>query len=265
MQFTITKAVFAALALGSAVHALPQAQPSPTPNSAVPAAPAAAEDQSQLFRDLFTAPTAIKRFQRLLTQGQTLFTGETLRKLIVFDFNGAVPAAGSKGGATKAATIETFPILTDLGISTTLGFLEPCGINTPHVHPRATEFLTLVEGANLKFGYVLENGLVKPGENPEVAGYLNQYQGTVFAQGSIHYQFNDNCENAVFVAVLNSEDPGTNQVAQGFFALNAQVVNATLGFPKSIDGKNIEEFRKLIPANLAQDMDVCLAKCNKTY
>lgn len=157
--------------------------------------------------------------------------------------------------------IETFPILLDQGISTALAFLEPCGINTPHVHPRASEFLTLVEGDNLAFGYVLENGLVAPEQNPEIAGTLKKFQGTVFPQGSIHYQFNDNCDKAVFVASLNSEDPGTNQIAQGFFALNADVVNATLGFPKSIDGRNIEQFRAVIPANLAQDMDSCLKRC----
>jgi hypothetical protein len=106
---TITKIVVAAFALG-AVQALPQlqsAQPSAAPTA--PAAPPAAEDQAQLFRDLFTAPTAIKRFQRLLTQGQTLFTGETLRKLTVFSFNNAEPAVGAKGGATKAAVSYNKP------------------------------------------------------------------------------------------------------------------------------------------------------------
>jgi hypothetical protein len=127
--------------------------------------------------------------------------------------------------------IGNFPILTGLGISTTVGFLNPCGINTPHLHPRATEFLTLVEGSNLEFGFVLENALVKAGENPEVAGYLNKFEGTIFPQGSIHYQFNNNCERATFFAALSSEDPGTNSAAQALYALNADVVNATLGFP----------------------------------
>jgi hypothetical protein len=57
----------------------------------------------------------------------------------------------------------------------TLVFLEPCGINTPHIHPRATEFLVLVEGSNLQFGSFLENGLVSPGQNQEVAGTLDRY------------------------------------------------------------------------------------------
>lgn len=74
-----------------------------------------------------------------------------------------------------------------------------------------------VEGENHKFGYVLENGLVKTGQNPEIAGVLDNFEGTVFPQGSIHFQFNDNCEKATFVATLNSEDPSTSQVAQNLF------------------------------------------------
>lgn len=255
----LTSLTLLALATLSSVHALPQSMPSSTTTPAPPAP----TDQAALFRDLFTAPTAIKRFQRLLVQGETLLTGDALKALTVFNFNNATPAPGAKGGATKAANIETFPILTGLGISTTLGFLEPCGINTPHVHPRATEFLTLVEGSGLKFGYVLENGLVAAGRDPEIAGTLQKFEGTVFPQGSMHFQFNDNCDRAAFVASLNSEDPGTSQVAQNFFALNSQVVNATLGFPKTIDGTNIETLRKYIPANLAQDMDVCLKRCSR--
>ncbi|KAF2688040.1 RmlC-like cupin [Lentithecium fluviatile CBS 122367] len=270
---TITKTLIAGLAFG-AVNAYPQAAspstavaytttPASTPTATPPAPADDAEKKAALFRDLFTAPTAIKRFQRLLTaKGESLLSGETLRSLTVFNFNGAKPAEGAEGGATKAANIESFPILTGLGISTTLGFLDACGINTPHVHPRATEFLTVVEGT-VDFGYILENGLVAKG-NPEIAGTLGKFEGTVFPMGSIHYQFNPKCEPATFVAALNSEDPGTSQVAQNFFNLNAGVINATLGFPKTIDGKNIEEFRKAIPVNIAQDIDNCLAKCKKS-
>jgi len=99
--------------------------------------------------------------------------------------------------------------------------------------------------------------------SPEVSGALSKFQGTVFPMGSIHFQFNDSCEKANFVASLNSEDPGTSQVAQGFFALNAQVLDASMGYPKTIGSKNFEEFRKVIPANLAQDVELCLAKCKK--
>ena len=78
---------------------------------AVPPPPAPV-DNSALFRDLFTAPTAIKRFQRLLTAaGEKLLSAEELRKLVVFDFNGATPAPGAKGGATKAGKFFTSSVI----------------------------------------------------------------------------------------------------------------------------------------------------------
>ncbi|KAF2876686.1 spherulin-1B precursor [Massariosphaeria phaeospora] len=262
-MYTIAKALVAGLATFGVVQAYPQANGYATSGSptATAAAPSSTENPDQLFLDLFKAPTAIKRFQRLLTDaGESLKPAEILKKYTVFDFNNAQPNAGAKGGATKSANVETFPILTDLGISTTVGFLDACGMNTPHVHPRATEFLTVTQGT-VNFGYIVENGLIKAGNNGEIAGQLTQFQGTVFPIGSIHYQFNPNCEKAVFVATLNHEDPGTSQLAQNFFGLNVDVVDATIGFPGTLDGKDINAFRKNIPANIALSVDSCLQKC----
>lgn len=152
-------------------------------------------------------------------------------------------------------------MLADLDIGMTLAFLEPCGINTPHIHPRAAEFLVLVEGDNLRFGSFLENGLVSPGQDQQVAGTLDRYQATAFSAGSMHYQFNDGCQKAVFVAAFNSANPGTSSAAQGLFSLSADVVNATLGSPASVAGSSIEELRKMIPESLAQDVHSCLARC----
>jgi hypothetical protein len=70
--------------------------------STAPAAVAASTDKL-LPRTISSASTAIKRFQQLLIGPDGLFTGDTLRKVIVFDFNGARPAPGSLGGTTKAA------------------------------------------------------------------------------------------------------------------------------------------------------------------
>lgn len=260
----ITKILIGALATLSAVQALPQQEykPSTTTTTVVPTATAnsTAPANDALIAQLMTLPTAIKRFQKLLTSaGERLLSPEEVRKQTVFNFNGAPRAPKAKGGATKAANIDSMPILTGLGISTTVGFLNGCGMNSPHVHPRATEFLTVTKG-QLEFGYILENGLVKQG-SAEVSGKLGEYEGTVFPMGSIHYQFNPTCEPAIFVASLNSEDPGTSQVAQNFFGLNGNVVNATLGFPKTLDGRDIEQFKSQIPANIAQAIQSCVASC----
>jgi hypothetical protein len=95
----ITQSLVAAIMAFGAVQALPQQQAQATPQ---PAAPAAV-DNTALFLDLLTAPTAVKRFQMLLVKGGDLLKGTDLAKLVVFSFNGATPAADVKGGVTKAA------------------------------------------------------------------------------------------------------------------------------------------------------------------
>lgn len=80
----------------------------------------------------------------------------------------------------------------------------------------------------------------------------------------MHYQFNPGCERAVFVGAFNSEDPGSSQIAQNLFALDPGIVNATLGFPSSIDGKDLAKFRALIPPSVALGVESCLRKCNVT-
>ena len=137
-------------------------------------------------------------------------------------------------------------------------------MNSPHTHPRATEWLTVVQG-KLETGFMLENGfLANPATGQlttQISTNLTAFQGTVFPMGSIHYQYNPTCEKAVFVASLNSEDAGTSQIAQNFFGLNGDVVSATLGFPKSINGKDIAAFKKDIPANVALAIEECVKRC----
>jgi len=112
-------------------------------------------------------------------------------------------------------------------------------MNTPHTHPRATEILYLVSG-EMEAGFIEENGA------RFVDNILTKGQGTLFPQGSIHYQINTGCDPVLFVAALNNEDPGTTQVSQrcelyslslpfyplippAVFGLPPDVVQATLG------------------------------------
>ncbi|KAB2575547.1 Spherulin-1A [Lasiodiplodia theobromae] len=265
MSSTIAKVLIAALAAG--VSALPYESNASSwaPSTTSAAAPAPTVDNTALIEKLKDAPRAIDRFKLLLTKdgkGQELLPPDELQKVIAFDFTANVDPGKGKGGALKSAQINNFPILTDLGISTTVGFLGPCGLNTPHTHPRATEFLTLVEGEKLGFGFIVENGLVADGNNAEAAGSLGRLGGAVFPIGSIHYQFNPTCKNATFVATLTNEDPGTSQMAQNFFGLNGDIVQATLGFPEQLDGADLESFKANIPANVALGVEQCLQTCN---
>jgi hypothetical protein len=91
----------AGLAAVGVIQAHPHSSSCTSSSASRPAATADAD--AELFRDLSSAPTTIKRFRRLLVEGGALRTGEALEKLIVFDFNGPEPASGAMGGAVKAA------------------------------------------------------------------------------------------------------------------------------------------------------------------
>lgn len=218
-------------------------------------------DNTALLKELAVLPTAIDKFQRLLVGADgKLLQGDELKTQTVFDFNAAKTAKGAFG-RNIAANVDSFPILKNLGLTTATFFMEACSVNTPHVHPRASEFLTVVDG-EVEFGYILENGLLAAGKGTgEVTGTLSKFQGSVFPQGSIHYQANVQCDPATFIATLNDSDAGTNSVAQGFFGLNGDVVQASLGWPESFKGQDLEAFRSQIPASLAARVQECVQRC----
>ncbi len=201
---------------------------------------------SDLITRLMTAPTQRERVNLLNQPGD-----------FVFDFNDVtIPGVESAGlgGFSSSATARTFPALIGNGAAMTLGFLGPCGMNTAHVHNRATELNVVVKG-RLVTNFVVENG-VEP-----IANTMSLYQMTVFPQGAIHQEFNPDCEDTVFVAGFNNQDPGVEQVAQAFFNLNPDVITATLGGVASLNGKDLESFREYIPDNIALGIEACLNKC----
>jgi hypothetical protein len=204
-------------------------------------------DNMTLIQALELAPTQKDRVNLLNLPGDFLF-----------DFNKPPKSAVTtgKGGHTVAATSSTFPAVIGNGVSMTLGFLGPCGLNTPHVHNRATEFNVVVKG-RLVTNFQVENG-VQPREN-----LLSTFQATVFPQGAIHTEFNPDCEDAVFVAGFNNVDPGVEQIAQTFFNLRPDIINTTLG-SGFVNGEDIESIKNMLPANVAAGVELCLKKCGKT-
>lgn len=231
---------------GTPVLGVPDAEPNPT------ASP-------EFVASLITAPNTVARFN---TIRQGLDSGEIS---LNFDFN---PAANPQvtpgaGGQVDLAQRGNYPILTGLGISAATIFFQGCGLNTPHIHPRATEFFTLTTPTKLgmRTGFVMENQ-----QNNEFNTTITQYQGTVFPQGSIHWQQNLDCEPAVGVAGLSSEDPGASSIAQNFLRqTSADILDATLGFPAEINADNFAEFRAAIPAPLAKGIEECFQRCNIRY
>lgn len=241
--------------------------PSASPvNSAAVAA--AAASNAALAKKVLADVTNVNRFNELLTVdglGKQILDPVTLKDRVVFDFNKKIVPQGD-GGLFVLANENNFPILVEQGISTAVAVLNPCSMNSPHTHPRATEWLTVVDGT-LEAGFMLENGfLANPATGAlttEISSSLSAFQGTIFPMGSIHFQFNPTCKPATFIATLNSADPGTSQVAQNFFFLDDEIVDITLGENVEINGLNIDQFRNTLPPNLVQAVDTCLQRCGQ--
>ena len=89
---------------------------------------------------------------------------------------------------------------------------------------------------------------------------LTPYTGTLFPQGTVHFQFNPECEPAVFAAAFDNNDPGRTQIARSFFSVRPDfVVGAALG--ETIDAKDLEGVRGHIPSAFAELIEECVARC----
>lgn len=109
---------------------------------------------------------------------------------------------------------------------------------------------------------VPENGVLNAdGSCRVIRTELTANMMTPFYQGSVHTQFNPDCEPATFVAAFASEDFGTGQIADETFALSDDVIAATFG--QSIAGEDIDKVRQAIPKSIALGVDECLKKCGK--
>ncbi|KAJ7117738.1 RmlC-like cupin domain-containing protein [Mycena epipterygia] len=187
-------------------------------------------------------PTAVDRVNTLSPDSQ-----------FVFDFfNPPAGVVTGAGGHTVTATSGTFAAVVDNGVA--MSFLGPCAMNTPHTHPRATEINFSVNGT-LRTGILTENGA------RFIVNDLNPGMMTVFPQGAIHFEMNTGCEPAMFVAAFNNEDPGVLSLAQRFFGLPPDIVQATLG---DIGLQEFEELAAMIPDNIAVGTDECLKACGLT-
>ncbi|KAJ7288811.1 RmlC-like cupin [Mycena rebaudengoi] len=172
-----------------------------------------------------------------------------------FDFYDPAQAATvGAGGKIVTANAGTFPAVIGNGAAMAVGFMEPCSINTPHMHPRATEMQISLNGT-IRTGMITENGA------RFIMTELPAGSMTVFPMGSIHFQANEGCDPVTFVASFNSEDPGALQVAQRFLGLPPDILGITLG---DLGVEVIEGLESKIPDNVASGTQECLKKCGLT-
>lgn len=202
------------------------------------------------------------------------------------------------GGTIELASVSVFPALLGTNVAMAIGFVNPCGLNVPHTHLRANEFLTVIQGQMVS-GVIAENnpgstGNVtgsgsKPsdlqGPLPQYTTTLGLYQGMLIPQGSgkggtsfleartpsliiiqVHFQYNPTCSPAIFASAFDNNDPGRVQVARAFFSIPTDdYIETAIGNSGAITPANIDAVRKQLPSSYALIVDSCAKKCGLRY
>jgi oxalate decarboxylase/phosphoglucose isomerase-like protein (cupin superfamily) len=173
------------------------------------------------------------------------------RQDFVFDLAGSVPSTKTPAGTLQTLGVEQLPALVGEGLSTVLVNLEPCAINLPHVHQRATEMIYVMSGQSLRTAFAEENG------GRVIVNDISEGMATFFPQGLIHYQQNLSCDPVSFIASLNHEDPGVLTITTQFFRLPDEAIEGSLGEGNKI----VQQLIDGLPSNPADGHKQCMIDC----
>ncbi|KAJ4792164.1 RmlC-like cupins superfamily protein [Rhynchospora pubera] len=139
------------------------------------------------------------------------------------------------GSNVTLVNVDKIAGLNTLGISLAhIDFAPNGGLNSPHIHPRATEVLTVMEGT-LYVGFVTSSPDFKL-----FSKVLNKGDVFVFPKGLIHFQFNIGAVPAVAFAGLSSQNPGLVTVAKAVFGSNPPISDDVLAKAFQLDKKTVD-------------------------
>jgi len=142
------------------------------------------------------------------------------------------------GSTVTLLNVDKILGLNTLGISLARIDFAPYGLNPPHIHPRGTEILVVLEGT-LLVGFVTSNT-----DNRLFTKVLNAGDVFVFPIGLIHFQFNSGHTNAIAFAGLSSQNPGLITIANAVFGSNPPINADVLAKAFQLDRNVINYLQK---------------------
>ena len=140
------------------------------------------------------------------------------------------------GSKVTQVTVNEILGLNTLGISLARIDFAPKGLNPPHIHPRGTEILIVLEGT-LHVGFVTS-------QNRLITKVLNKGDVFVFPIGLIHFQLNVGYGNAVSISALSSQNPGVTTIANAVFGSNPPISSEVLTKAFQVDKKVVDYLQK---------------------
>jgi uncharacterized RmlC-like cupin family protein len=113
-------------------------------------------------------------------------------------------------------------------------------VNPPHVHPRASELIYVLQGT-LFVGFV--------GTDDKLYS-ATVYTGDlfIFPQGLIHFQFNVGTTNATTIVSFSSQNPGTSRAPIALFASLPTIDDAVLARSFGVNTTEIQYLKKAAAA-----------------
>lgn len=144
------------------------------------------------------------------------------------------------GSKVVQVNSTTFPALNTLGVAMGRVDIAAGGLNPPHLHPRASEMLTVIEGT-LYAGFVSSN--LQTGANQLYSKILNKGDIFVFPQGLIHFQLNIGSTPAVANVAFGSQTPGLVTIANAVFGSMHLISDDVLTKGFQVNDKVIESLR----------------------
>ncbi|KAL5771830.1 hypothetical protein ACOSQ2_011754 [Xanthoceras sorbifolium] len=149
-----------------------------------------------------------------------------------FSFSGFHVAGNTSnplGSRVTLVSVTQIPGVNTLGISMNRIDYAPWGVVPPHIHPRASEILTVIEGTIL-VGFVTSNP-----DNRLISKILYKGDVFVFPVGLVHFQRSWSNQNAVSISGLSSQNPGVITVANAVFGSNPSIADDVLAKAFQVD------------------------------
>jgi hypothetical protein len=112
------------------------------------------------------------------------------------------------------------------------------------------------------FGNVVGGAPPHIGALPQINTTLSNYTGMLFPKGLVHWQFNPECEPAVFVAGFDTPDPGRAEAALGFFSGEPdEVLIASTGYSDYLTPAQVMGLRPTLTSSFTSIVKSCAQKC----
>ncbi|KAG6555397.1 hypothetical protein Mapa_002623 [Marchantia paleacea] len=135
--------------------------------------------------------------------------------------------------------LNNFPALDGLGISATIFVYLPGTVNPPHVHPRASEIVFVVEG-NLDVGFVDTTDKLRTQS-------LKQGDLFVIPRGLVHFQINRGAVTAKAFNTFSSSNAGISRMSSALFGSNEPISDDILQKSFGVSASTIKTLKDAQP------------------